>query len=314
MKFAQSLFRSVACGAWSRLALSGLGVVLLLALAGCDPQGRVDLPETDEPQYRRGQQYLRSQQNQHALEAFLKVIDRRDGDAPESHFEAGRIYLTHLGDPYAAIYHFRRYLQVKPNSQQAPLVEQMIQTAMKESLKGLPGSAMGAEVERLDLLDMVKKLKDENDVLRAQIERAGMAAATPPRLPPTQNPATAQVRTAPAPQGQPRPAAPPQQQVQQLDAIPVEDIPIQPAVLVETPLPQQTPAPTVRQAPQRPGATVAAPPSSGRTYVVQPKDTLMAISQKIYGTRSRWRDIYAANSDRMKHESDLKIGMELRLP
>lgn len=320
MKFAQSLFRSVSGGAWRLLPLSGLGLILLLTLAGCDPQSRVDLPETDEPLYRRGAQYLRSQQNQLALESFLKLIDKRDGDAPESHFEAGRIYLTHLKDPYAAIYHFRRYQQSKPNSIQAELVKQMIETAMKESLKGLPGSAMSAEVDRLDLLDMVQKLKAENADLRAQLERAGVAVNTPQTLAPTSTPTQATRPTQQTAQQQaPRPTqaaqvrqpAPAQQQP--VETLPDEDMPVQPPVLIETPPQQQAPA-TVRQTPQRPGSTQPSATASGRTYTVQPKDTLMAISQKMYGTRSRWRDIYELNRDRMKTESDLKIGMELRLP
>lgn len=317
MKFAQSLSRMVAGGVRRGASLAAAGLFALLLLTACDPQGRIDLPETDEPQYRRGQQHLRSQQNQHALEAFLKVIDKRDGDAPESHFEAGRIYLTHLGDPYAAIYHFRRYLQLRPNSQQAPMVKQMIETAMKESLKGLPGNAMSAEVDRLDLLEMIEKLKTDNANLRVQLERAGLAAGTPPPVAPMQNPNLAAARVAQqapaqgAParttvaQGGPQPrqtAASPAQQPA-LAELPPEELPVQPPVLVEQAPPQQT----VRQTPQRPTTT-------GRTYIVQPKDTLSSISRKFYGTNVRWRDIYEANRDRMKHESDLKIGMELRLP
>ena len=322
MKFAQSLSRSVSVGMRRFLPVWSLGLVLMLALAGCDGPSSLDLPETDETMFKRGQQFLRSQQNQLALESFLKLIDKRDGDAPESHFEAGRIYLTHLKDPYAAIYHFRRYLQLKPNTVQSDLVKQMIETAMKESLKGLPGTAMSAEVDRLDMLDMVQKLKAENADLRAQLERAGIAVNTPATLAPTQNPGgTRPVATQPvAPTRQPQQVAqqarspqPAPQQAQAVDAVPIEDLPVQPPVLIDTPAQQPIP-PTVRQQPQRPGATTPAVTGSGRTYTVQPKDSLMAISRKIYGTPTRWRDIYELNRDRMRTESDLKIGMELRLP
>lgn len=314
----------MSAGARRAAALSGLGLVLMLVLAGCDGPSSLDLPETDEVLYKRGQQFLRSQQNQLALESFLKLIDKRDGDAPESHFEAGRVYLTHLKDPYAAIYHFRRYQQIKPNSLQAELVKQMIETAMKESLKGLPGTAMSAEVDRLDMLDMVQKLKAENADLRAQLERAGLAVNTPVTLAPTQNPNPGATRPAPPQQSatpprptqqvaqQTRPATPAQQQVQQTDAIPVDDIPVQAAVPIDLPPQQPTPA-TVRQQPQRPGTTTT-PAASPGTYVVQPKDNLTAISRKLYGTPTRWREIYELNRDRMKSESDLKIGMVLRVP
>ena len=312
MKFAQSLFRSVAGVTHRGVSFLATGLLVLLLFYGCDPHGRIDLPETDETMFKRGQQFLRSQQNQLALESFLKLVDKRGGDAPESHFEAGRIYLSHLKDPYAAIYHFRRYLQIKPNSQQAPMVKQMIETAMKESLKGLPGNAMSAEVDRLDLLDMIERLKSENADLRTRLDRAGVAVNTPPTLAPTQNPNASPSRR-PAQTSVAQQNAPQQQGQQDLDPVAVEEIPLQAPVLVETPPQQQQPQQTVRQAPQRP-TTAATAASPGRTYIVQPKDTLMAISQKHYGTRSRWRDIYELNRDRMRHESDLKIGMELRLP
>jgi len=65
----------------------------------------------------------RSGQNQIALEAFLKVIEKRGDDAPESHLEAGLIYLNHIKDPIAAIYHFRKYIEIKPNSARGQQVE-----------------------------------------------------------------------------------------------------------------------------------------------------------------------------------------------
>jgi nucleoid-associated protein YgaU len=47
---------------------------------------------------------------------------------------------------------------------------------------------------------------------------------------------------------------------------------------------------------------------------VQPGDTLSKISQQYYGNRTRWRDIYGANRGVMKNETDLKVGMQLRIP
>jgi len=41
-------------------------------------------------------------------------------------------------------------------------------------------------------------------------------------------------------------------------------------------------------------------------YAYSPKDDDL--------NRARWRDIYAANRNVMKSESDLKVGMELKIP
>ena len=54
--------------------------------------------------------------------------------------------------------------------------------------------------------------------------------------------------------------------------------------------------------------------TSPRRHVVRPGDTLSKLSQQYYGNRTRWGDIYAANRNVMKSDSDLKVGMELRIP
>jgi nucleoid-associated protein YgaU len=56
------------------------------------------------------------------------------------------------------------------------------------------------------------------------------------------------------------------------------------------------------------------PPAAGRKHVVSKGDTLMSISLRYYGNRSRWREIFAANRDQLPTESSLQIGMELRIP
>ena len=119
--------------------------------------------EVDEPHYRRGVQMLRSGQDQVALEAFLKVIEKRNGDAPESHLDVGKIYLDYIHDPIAAIYHFRMYLELRPNSPQSPVVRELINTAKKQFASTLPGQPLDGHYERVDLLDLVERLQNENE-------------------------------------------------------------------------------------------------------------------------------------------------------
>jgi tetratricopeptide (TPR) repeat protein len=97
--------------------LTGGLVLLLLLAAGCERSDRLTLSaETDDPQYRRGQQLLKQGHNQDALGAFLKVIEKRGDDAPESHLEAGLLYQQYFKDPISAIYHFNKYIELQPNS------------------------------------------------------------------------------------------------------------------------------------------------------------------------------------------------------
>jgi TPR repeat protein/nucleoid-associated protein YgaU len=84
-------------------------------------------------------------------------------------------------------------------------------------------------------------------------------------------------------------------------------------VAVVAPLPAPAPE-LVEAAPPPPTAPTppAAPPS--RTYVVQDGDSLSRISQRSYGTRSRWREIFDANRDILDNENSLRPGQRLKLP
>ena len=57
-----------------------------------------------------------------------------------------------------------------------------------------------------------------------------------------------------------------------------------------------------------PKATI--PPS----YVVQPGDSLYAISKKIYGDATHIESIFSANRDTLKSKNSLKVGQKLRIP
>ncbi|MGZ0707972.1 Cell division protein CpoB [Coraliomargarita sp. W4R53] len=129
------------------------------------------MSETDEKQYQLGQDYKNQGRMEEALSAFLRVVDARR-DAPESHLEAGYIYLRTMKDPVRAIYHFDRYLQFKPQSPQASQVRQLIETAQKEFARQLPAQPYEGELDRIDLMDLVKTLKQENDSLKRELMAA----------------------------------------------------------------------------------------------------------------------------------------------
>jgi LysM repeat protein len=55
-------------------------------------------------------------------------------------------------------------------------------------------------------------------------------------------------------------------------------------------------------------------PPGSRTYVVEPGDTLAAISRKFYKTSARWKDIQDANFYSLNGAAKLKPGMKLIIP
>ena len=139
------------------------GIVLLSVLiSGCIQSGDV-IEEKDHPAFERGKSLLKVGKNQEALDEFLAVT-RRLTECPQSHLECGRLLLSvdARKDPIAAIYHFRRYLLLEPNSRESSKVEQLIVTAEREILRKLPGEPYG------DYLDSLK-LKEENDRLKREL-------------------------------------------------------------------------------------------------------------------------------------------------
>jgi tetratricopeptide (TPR) repeat protein len=292
---------------------------LSLVHSGCAPSTVMPYTaEVDDPDYRRGKDLLRMGREQEALATFLKVIDQRGGAAPESHLDAAILYQQHVKDPIAAIYHFRRYRELRPNTDQARLALQRIEACIRDFARTLPGQPMDNQVDRTDLMDAVDRLNRENLQLKEQLSasRAALLDASrlaqgggahsgagndaqfgaPPPLEPSQGAFALETPGALPPRGAPQPEY----------AAPVGVVPVAPVNPVPPQAPVQAPA-TAPTAPQT-------PPAGQRRHVVAKGDTLMSLSLRYYGNRSRWRDILAANRDQLPTETSLQIGMELRIP
>jgi len=282
-----------------RLLLSAFAGVLAFWLAGCGDNDRITYAsELDEPNYREGQSLMKAGRRHEALTAFLKVVDKRRDDAPESHLEVGLLYAQHINDPLSAIYHFRKYLALRPNSPQAPLVRQRIDAAIREFARTIPAQPLDSQVQRVDLIATLDKLKQENDALKQQLAEARTGRVV----------ALGEGDNAPAATTPTVTAAPVQDFKFSLENLTtVRTRPAAPAPQRVTPAPQPT-------APVRQATTPAAAPAGARRHIVRPGDTLSKLAQQYYSDRARWRDIFAANRNVMKNESDLKVGMELRIP
>ncbi len=287
-----------------------LAGVAIFFSTGCERGDNQTLSsEADEPNYRQGQQLVKQGRSQEALSAYLKVIAKRGESAPESHLEAGLLYLQQIKDPLAAIYHFRKYLELQPNSKQAVYVKGRIDVAKREFARTLPAAPTENQAG-LDLLDKVERLQRENEDLKAELmalRGSGSMLSTRTRAALNDSPSALK--------------APQDQRFKPFISSPVEP-----------PLPEESPvslAPeTPAEATARPAATPSVPqtqpiraaptkptaPSAVRRHIVVKGDTLFSLAQKYYGNRSRWRDIYAANRDVMPSENSLRIGMEVKIP
>ncbi len=258
-----------------------------LLFVGCNrlPEGE-SVAEINEPAYEEGKRLIRQGREQAALAEFSRVIATRRGGAPESHLEVGLLYQLEVKDPIAAIYHFRRYLELKPNSPSADLVRQRIDSATRDFARTLPAQPLENQELRNDLLDRVDllqrentRLKDELATLRgsrvtsrgtvADLSIGGQQSST--NRPSTASPAETPFRRAPIPATEDR-----------------------------TTRPAELPTPTNR--------------ASTRVHTVVKGDTLYGLARRYYQDSTRAKDIFAANRTKMRSQNDLQVGMRLVIP
>jgi len=308
---------------------SFLLLCVVALVTGCDRNSNVSFtPEESDPQFERGRQLSRQGRNPEALSSFLKVISKRGDEAPESHMEAAMIYQRHIKDYLSAIYHYRKYIELQPNSRQTELVKQQIDACKREFARTLPAHPLEDASVKLGYLDQLDRLQRENEQLKAEIIalRAGLPSSPASGTTVSRggfdlsSNAIQPVRSAPT-----TAATTPQGESSGDEDSPFLRAPTsdsdgtaQPAAETASSSTSSSTGITLSRptAPTRPAGTQATTPaSSGRRHTVAPKDTLFSLSMRYYGTRARWKEILQANRDVLKSENEtLRVGMELRIP
>jgi LysM repeat protein len=173
-------------------------VVCCLGWFGCDPRRDAGLGEEREPLYLTGRR--RSEQADYlgAAEAFEQALQNNPRSAA-AHFELGLIYYDKLNDPAAAIYHFQRFLKLRPAANKADPARQLISVCKQELVKEVPFNSVNQQMQK----ELERLTRDNNDLrqqldqLRLQLaQRTPISSNSPPGL-------------APAPtSGQPMPTTP----------------------------------------------------------------------------------------------------------
>ena len=282
-----------------------LALVALLLGAGCGGGDSLAFSaETDDPLYQQGKQLQKQGRNSEALTSFLKVIEKRgEQSSPESHLEAGLTYIQHIKDPVEAIHHFRKYLELEPNSKQAPLVRQRIDQSRRELIRTMPGRPSDDQAVRFGGQEQIDRLQRENDELKAELGRQ-RGSGPAPFLRTSRGPVEV-VASAPAPV--------------LIEESPVKVAPLPPSFSPSPAAPQLSTAQLYggRQPPTKPSAsaTKSGPPAlaAGKRHTVAPGEGLYRIGLK-YGVKPE--AIAAVNRDVLPAgvSSKLTPGMELKIP
>ena len=159
------------------------GVALGLALCGCMPSSQGPADEQKEPYFLTGKAREGTLDFKGAIEAFEKALEANPQNA-SAHFELGLRYEKEA-DYSAAIYHFERYLKLRPDSNRSQTVKDLISQDKMELSKTTIYAPMTEALRR-----EFDKLAEESRVLRADNEKlratlAGLSGRSPaPDAPP----------------------------------------------------------------------------------------------------------------------------------
>ena len=179
-------------------------VLFCACCTGCSPFGEGGLDEEKDPNYLTGKNRLAAQDHQGAIDAFEKALAANARSAA-AHLELGLIHQQYLATNWArAIYHFEKYLELRPKANNADLIRQRISQCKLELAKEVPFAAVNQQMQRE--LEKMDRLNRENAELRQQLEqlktpltqRSGSGPAGVTALNPTSSPGSRPVVSAQA--------------------------------------------------------------------------------------------------------------------
>ncbi|HMP75552.1 MAG TPA: LysM peptidoglycan-binding domain-containing protein [Kiritimatiellia bacterium] len=189
------------CHFFLLLGLTGI----LLAGVGCGSGSARERREDRDPLIRGAREKKAAGDIDGAIEAYQRALDKKP-QLGRAHLELGWIYDHDREDHVRAIYHYQRYLEMRPEAEKQDLVRDLIAQARILYAASLPEKPNEA-------IRQIALLKEENAALRAQLDRSApvprstLPSAAPSAAAAPARPAIAPVAT-PAPQPTPVVAAP----------------------------------------------------------------------------------------------------------
>ena len=136
-------------------------LVLACLLCGCLDSGQDAFDEEREPQFIEGRNRARDLDYKGAIESFQKTLEINPRHA-EANYQLGQLYEKEP-DPAAAIYHYERYLRLRPNANNQDTVKGRIYACKQELARTVSYGPVTQTLQREfeNLVEENKRLKDE---------------------------------------------------------------------------------------------------------------------------------------------------------
>jgi len=153
------------------LVVPTLLAAFLLANVGCGGASeRLDRRDERDPLIVRGDARKRAGDIESAIDLYQQALDRKPQLAL-AHLKLAVEYDEQKKDYLRAIYHYSRYLEMRPRAQKNELIEELIRLARVSYLASLPNPPPGA-------LEKIALLERENEALRRQVTDLTQQART----------------------------------------------------------------------------------------------------------------------------------------
>lgn len=264
-----------------------VSVLIVLGMAACQPIDKnLEAEDSRNPHFKKAESFIEAKNYVEAAREYEAAIQANPNVAT-AHYELGRIYGEKLGDEISSMYHYSKFLELRPTSDKREAVQALLDNEKFVLATKLPNSPVANA-------EMFAKLQSENANLKKELEDVQSRAA---RLD--------------------------QQQQQAASAAPVASVPANPPATSSAPVtaPAPTPAaPTTATAPTVATGPVATstptPVTEARSHTIAKGDTLWKIARKYYkgDVNANMEKIKAANSAQVDFSKPLKLGTVLVIP
>lgn len=263
--------------AWIMVAALALSL-----LAGCTSQVQEqDALEFNYPAIRKARAKLREGDKKSALALLNRAIDEKPRLA-QAHLEVAQLYDDYDHNYVRAIYHYERYLELRPQTEKKEMIEGFIRKAKIAFAASVTGQDPGLDKK-------VQALQEDNDRLKQNLRQVRENLARSIAAPVSPRSAVA-LRS-----GEPALAE---------DGAPIAG----PAIAGSA----MGPATTAK--PESGSNAAGTPAVAGTHYRVQRGDTLSVVAARVYHNPRKWKLIYDANRDMLGGSQKLKTGQVLIIP